>query len=199
LEALTWYRAGESDVIALRYGAFVDRRVNDLQLEVLRWIAAGSPEGKWPDDDFSYKTSAAALNSRGLVTIQGRGRTWSAAVTEAGTHYLEHGTYLPSASVSVSIVPAVRAHSAAPADPNLGPIASNTLEQAKALIKQLQESGTITVADPQESTRAHYRRVLHACRVHHLVPADLELRSPSANWRRQRATLTSTTVYSSAR
>lgn len=41
----------------------MDSRVNGRQLEVLRWIADGCLEGKWPEDDFSYKTSAAALKS----------------------------------------------------------------------------------------------------------------------------------------
>lgn len=150
-------------------------RVNDRQLEVLRWIADSCPAGKWPEDDFSHRTSAVALKSRGLVTIKGRSRTWSAAVTEVGTHYLEHGAYPPSASMTVPTVAADRAQ-AVPANFDLGEGESETLKQAKALIKQLQESGKITVADPEESTRARYRRVLHACRVHHLVPIDYELR-----------------------
>lgn len=154
----------------------MDGRVNDRQLEVLRWIADGCPEGRWTEDDFSYKTSAAALKSRGLVTIKGRGRTWSVAITEAGTHYVEHGTYPPSDTPPAPIASRDRTRRAAPAALDLGDGASETLKQATALIKQLQESGRITLADPAESTRAHYRRVLHACRVHHLVPADHELR-----------------------
>lgn len=154
----------------------MDRRVNDRQLDVLRWIAEGCPEGKWPADDFSYKTSAIALNSRGLAAIKGRGRAWMASITEAGTHYLEHGTYPPAETPPVPIAPIGRVDHPAPADLHLGDGASETLNQAKALIKQLQVSGRITVADPEESTRAHYRRVLHACRVHHLAPKDHELR-----------------------
>ncbi len=75
----------------------MDRRVNDRQLEVLQWIADGCPDGKWPENDFSYKTSAWALKARGLVTIKGHARTWTAAVTEAGTHYIEHGAFPPAA------------------------------------------------------------------------------------------------------
>ncbi|MGO2746219.1 hypothetical protein [Microbacterium sp.] len=154
----------------------MDRRVNDRQLEVLRWIAEGCPEGRWPTDDFSYKTSAIALNSRGLVAIKGHGRTWSATVTDAGAHFLEHGTYPPSDTPPVSIVSNGHGPRPARAKLELGDGATETLKQAKALIKQLQESGRITIADPEESTRAHYRRVLHACRVHHLVPKAHELR-----------------------
>ncbi|PRA06181.1 hypothetical protein CQ019_01880 [Arthrobacter sp. MYb229] len=154
----------------------MDGLVNERQLEVLRWISDGCPEGKWPEDGFPYKTSAAALKSRGLVTITRHGSTWTAAVTKAGTHYLEHGTYPPSASPKAPTVPAVRAHRAVAVDLGLGDGASETLAQAKALIAQLRDSERITVADPVESTRARYRRVLHACRVHHLVPEDHELR-----------------------
>lgn len=113
---------------------------------------------------------------RGLATIKGRGRTWSVAITEAGTHYVEHGTYPPSDTPPAPIASRDRTRRAAPAALDLGDGASETRKQATALIKQLQESGRITLADPEESTRAHYRRVLHACRVHHLIPADHELR-----------------------
>ncbi len=154
----------------------MDGRVNDRQLEVLRWIADGCPEGKWPEDDFSYKTSAAALKSRGLATIKGRGRTWSVAITEADTHYVEHGTYPPRDTPPAPTASRDRTRRAAPAALDLGDGASETLKQATALITRLRDSGRITPADPAESTRAHYRRVLHACRVHHLVPADHELR-----------------------
>ncbi|CDQ45692.1 hypothetical protein [Mycolicibacterium neoaurum] len=155
----------------------MNRRVNDRQLEVLQWIADGCPAGKWPEGNFSHKTSASALKARGLVTIKGHARTWSAAVTEAGKHYIEHGVF-PLEAVPRHLVNfPVRDRAGEPPNLNLGEGASETLRLAKALIEQLQESGKITVADPTESTRAHYRRVLHACRAHHLVPAGHDLRS----------------------
>src|SRR5689334_4686584 len=39
------------------------------------------------EDDF-YRISAAALRNRGLVSITGRGPTWSATILPAGTEYL---------------------------------------------------------------------------------------------------------------
>lgn len=167
-----------SRVGTAEYGAVVDRRVNERQLEVLRWIADGCPEGRWSADDFSYKVSAVALKSRGLVTIKGHAATWTAAITEAGTHYLEHGNY-PAGSARPR---RPRRSSRAGATTNserldLGDGATETLTQAKALIQCLQqESGKVSVADPGDSTRALYRRLLHACRVHHLVPDGHELR-----------------------
>lgn len=84
--------------------------INDRLLEVLRWIADGCPAGKWADNDFMYKTSAMALNSRGLVLVQGRGRNWSATVTvtESGAYYLEHGTYPPSNTPPTPNLPRAR-------------------------------------------------------------------------------------------
>lgn len=71
----------------------VDPRVNPRQLEVLQWIADGCPDGRWPPDDVSFKLSSVALQNRKLVTIRGRGPRWTATITDAGRHYLEHGAY----------------------------------------------------------------------------------------------------------
>jgi hypothetical protein len=63
------------------------RTLNERQLEVLRWIADGSPRGGMDGD--SHRISAAALRRRGLVTISGRGPTWLATVTTMGREYLK--------------------------------------------------------------------------------------------------------------
>lgn len=156
----------------------MDRRVNDRQLEVLRWIADGCPEGRWLKDDFSYKVSAGALKSRGLVTIKGHAAAWTAAVTEAGAHYLEHGSYPVGSARPQRTNRGSHAGATVNSLPlDLGDGAAETLAQAKALIQRLQqESGKISVTDPEDSTRAQYRRLLHACRVHRLVPGGHELR-----------------------
>lgn len=143
--------------------------LNDRQLDVLKWITGGCLAGSWPEGDYSYKTSAAALKARGLVTITGHAKTWSASTTEAGTYYLEHGTYPPNSSgVQASSVGAagLRTDDSDPA----------ALKRARAMVERLHKEGTITVADPDEKTRASYRRALHACRSHHLVPGGHELR-----------------------
>lgn len=154
--------------------------VNARQLKVLRWVADGCPEGQWAADDYTYKTTARALKGRGLVTIKGHGLTWRASITEAGTSYLEHGEY-PSGHAESQTSRAPRRGAAgqiAVAEPvKLGDKAQETLDEAKALIEQIRATGgSITVADPSESVRARYRRLLHACRVHHLVPPGQELR-----------------------
>ena len=52
------------------------------QVEVLRWIGQGCPEGVWPD--FTYKTTTYALAARNLVKVDRRHGSWSAVLTDAG-------------------------------------------------------------------------------------------------------------------
>jgi hypothetical protein len=68
--------------------------LNEAQETVLRWIAEGCPEGVF--EGYTHRISAAALRSRGLVTISGRGPTWTAEITSKGTAALEHAE--PTAS-----------------------------------------------------------------------------------------------------
>jgi hypothetical protein len=62
------------------------KTLTEKQVELLRWIASGCPAGVI-EGDF-YRISAAALRTRGLVTTSGRGATWKAKITTAGTDYL---------------------------------------------------------------------------------------------------------------
>jgi hypothetical protein len=57
------------------------------QVEVLRWIADGCPDGVMQDD--AHRISGAALRNRGLVTTSGRGDTWQARLTDEGREYLD--------------------------------------------------------------------------------------------------------------
>lgn len=59
----------------------------EQQLGLLRWSAVGCPDVMM--SGVSHRISAASLRNRGLVEISGRGPTWSARVTRAGTEYLE--------------------------------------------------------------------------------------------------------------
>lgn len=72
----------------------MERPINERELDALRWEAEDCPAAKWPEGDCSYKTSAKALQSRGLVNITGHARTWKASITGTGTDYLEHGDHL---------------------------------------------------------------------------------------------------------
>ncbi|WP_285486253.1 hypothetical protein [Amycolatopsis taiwanensis] len=60
--------------------------LNARQLDVLRWIADGCPDGVMSGD--SHKLTARALESRRLVVVTKRKGCWSAAVTNTGHYYL---------------------------------------------------------------------------------------------------------------
>lgn len=64
--------------------------LNPPQVEVLQWISDGCPDGVWPD--FTYKTTAIALQGRRLAKVSKR-RGWYADITEDGRYYLEHERY----------------------------------------------------------------------------------------------------------
>lgn len=65
--------------------------LNARQIEVLRWIADGSPPEVMTGN--GHKNTARALESRRLATVSRRNGTWTAAVTDEGQHYLDHGRY----------------------------------------------------------------------------------------------------------
>lgn len=73
------------------YPVAFDTPLNTRQLEVLRWIHEGCPEGRW--NNFSYKNVAIALQSRRLVLVSKRGGRWKAMIEPAGLYYLEHGAF----------------------------------------------------------------------------------------------------------
>ncbi|WP_020013346.1 hypothetical protein [Promicromonospora sukumoe] len=61
-------------------------QLNQKQVDVLRWIDDGCPDGVYVDG-YEHRIVARALQNRGLVTISGRGPTWSARVTKAGRQW----------------------------------------------------------------------------------------------------------------
>jgi hypothetical protein len=63
------------------------KTLSEAQVALLRWIANGCPDGVTEGD--SYRISAAALRNRDLVTTSGRGPTWKAEITQAGSDYLK--------------------------------------------------------------------------------------------------------------
>jgi hypothetical protein len=72
----------------------VTASLNERQVQVLRWIGDGCPEGVMAG--YTYKTTAIALQGRRLVVVSKRHGVWSAVLTDNGRHYLEHGTYPPA-------------------------------------------------------------------------------------------------------
>jgi len=58
---------------------------------VLTWVGDGCIADVY--DDWSHRVTARALHNRGLLKVRGHGPNWSAALTEDGRYYLEHGSY----------------------------------------------------------------------------------------------------------
>jgi len=82
----------------------MDKRVNPRQLEVLKWIVDGCPNGVM--QDFTYKTVTYALRARGLASVSKKGGVWRATATDAGHYYLKNGCY-PEPAQSTRIIPAI--------------------------------------------------------------------------------------------
>lgn len=69
-------------------------QLNEKQTAVLRWIKEGCPEGTYPNG-YEHRIIARTLERRGLVTIAGRGPTWTATLTEAGRTWNTHPPMTP--------------------------------------------------------------------------------------------------------
>lgn len=132
--------------------------LNDRQTEVLKWIGAGCPDRPWPD--YSHRISARSLTTRGLVTIRGHGPSWTAALTDAGRVYLEHGPQ-PDEPTNAGPAPAPEL------DPATGlPITAQNIAEALA-----NNGGRHSVHDPAPRVRAAYRRAIAAIKAQALLPA----------------------------
>ncbi|MCZ4500957.1 MAG: hypothetical protein JWQ74_3512 [Marmoricola sp.] len=132
------------------------------QVEVLQWIGDGCPDGVWRD--FTYKTTAYALASRGLVTVDRRRKQWSAALTDVGRFYLAHGHH-PSDQD-----PSGNTHGSSESE-------SETNDLASGLLAELASAGGhVTVVSPSHMQRARYRRAIHRLITEHRIPGGFVLR-----------------------
>ncbi|WP_448810378.1 hypothetical protein [Agromyces bauzanensis] len=57
--------------------------LNQKQVDVLAWIDDGCPVGVY-EQGYEHRIIARALERRGLVSIQGRGPSWSVTITDSG-------------------------------------------------------------------------------------------------------------------
>lgn len=151
-------------------------QLNERQEELLRRIAEGddlsTPEG------VPHRTSGRALQARGLVRVSRKGGTWRASITEAGRFYVEYGFHPDD--------PAHAARSSAGGSASVRRSAARTVRFGKepSVVKLAQElaaqltggDGIVRIEDPDEQTRALYRRVIHAVKQHGLLPEGSVLR-----------------------
>lgn len=97
--------------------------MNIRQLEVLKWIVAGCPEGVMTGS--THKTTSIALQNRRLAKVSKRKGVWKAEATDAGRYFLEHGQY-PAGHWSGSAEPA-----SGPATPAAAPLRSKPKAKPK--------------------------------------------------------------------
>jgi len=150
------------------------------QLEVLRWVGAGSLDADMPGD--GAKQTARALQGRRLVTVSRRGGRWSATLTERGRYYLDNGRHPAVAGTATTTTGEIPENSSTQAVAGGKGSQPSVIQEATALIERLQaNSGTVVVPDPDADTRASYRRAVHAAKQHKLVPDGYDLRHTGRN------------------
>jgi hypothetical protein len=164
--------------------------LNARQREVLKWIGDGCPDGVMKD--FTYKTTAVALQGRRLVAVSRKGGTWAAVTTEAGDHYLRHSNYPPSMRASrqpaTVSAPGAGAASGAPAraqapwqrPPNYP--APRLLEapaideQAEDLVARVIQAGGVLELDTEDDD-TDYQRLCKAAKKMPNLPFGKQLRT----------------------
>lgn len=144
-----------------------NRPVNDKQLEVLRWISEGCPEGRWADH--SYKTSAVALQGRGLVVVRRTRGSWWAELTDDGRYYVAHGRYPGARS-------APRQGKAREENVARQPAHQPRVEIPDLVERVRRAEGVLRVEDPDPGWRAAYRRAIHTAITTGAVPEGYRLR-----------------------
>jgi hypothetical protein len=117
----------------------VNPTVNARQIDVLRWIAAGSRPGTVPTVGSSYKATAYALQNRGLVSVVRKRGQWRAEVTERGRYFLEHGFYPPKRATRNPTPSGSFTHNGPREDAPV--LAATTDEAAVALAEVIQDPG----------------------------------------------------------
>ncbi|MCP2342998.1 hypothetical protein [Actinomadura rupiterrae] len=146
--------------------------LNERQLVVLRRIGAGEDpvSGKNPE----LAATVYALRNRGLVATPRHEGVWHAEITDAGRFYLEHGHHPDR--------PEPGTGTAQRAAPVPGPRTPDAPASVQELIARVQRAGgTLKVKEPDEETRAAYRRVIHAAKQQGAVPGGMRLRHTGRN------------------
>lgn len=76
-------------------------RLSQQQLNVLNWIDSGVPDGVY-GPGYEHRIVARGLERRGLVTVSGRGPSWSASIRPAGKGLLGEPVTAPPAKPNIS-------------------------------------------------------------------------------------------------
>lgn len=150
----------------------LDASLNQRQIDVLRWIGEGCPADTWTN--FTYKTTAAALEWRGLITVSKRGGIWTAAILPAGTHYLATGNY-PAGH---------RLHRVRPPRPTVTPVVSPrrapqpsspaAIKPTYQLVKDIVDAGGVLERDLTDDG-TNYKHLVAIINGRQIAPDDQQV------------------------
>lgn len=148
--------------------------LNPRQLEVLTRVASGEDVSSDP----SAKTSARALQNRGLITVSRRGGGWKAEITDTGRFYLENGHHPEhpdrrplSKPEARNDQPKDRARSATRKPPRAtARIAAARRQDAADLVAELEDKGHVVISRPDEDGVSTWRKVVDFAKRHDMVP-----------------------------
>ncbi|MDX2375629.1 hypothetical protein M4I32_02305 [Microbacterium sp. LRZ72] len=109
------------------------QQLNQKQLDVLRWIRDGCPDGVYTEG-WEHRIVARALERRGLSSISGQGPSWRASMTAAGRQWLEA--------------------------PPVADVIPDDTEGAAFIDRVLAADGKLVIEDPHESDLKPYERLI---------------------------------------
>lgn len=119
--------------------------------------------------EYALATTVYALRNRGLVATRREGGIWTAAITDAGRCYLEHGRQPADAQGPAPDRPK---RTIARADQNQ----KRPAISADDLIVRLEAAGgSLRIPDPEAPVRAAWRHAIHAAAHSGRLPAGMRL------------------------
>lgn len=151
----------------------------ERQLEVLQWIADGSPNGVMTDT--TYKVAAYALERRSLARIKRR-RPWDAEITEAGRRILA-GADFEQVSTDTSIPTEPTRNISLPKSTNSDQKRSEPKQSAAAARpavkgateKMMDQLEVEHIIEFKSSERGRYTQLVNVVRRKKLLPDNMEL------------------------
>lgn len=150
------------------------RPINEKQLEVLTWLAAGN-ETDPPDP--TYKLSAVALANRGLATVQRPKGVWTARLTDKGRYVAEQGVYPEETTKAAQ--PAQARPTSGKQGARSTPRAVATVSPAEQLVRDVVAAGG--VLEVEDAQQGYLQSVASATR-HGKVPAGKRLVVDFRGW-----------------
>jgi len=131
-------------------------------------------------EGFTFKTTANALRGRKLITITKHADSWSAALTETGQHYLQHGVFPNMPGPGSSKSPrTIRSANTAPR-PTPPARAAEVVDVGELVQRVRDHGGTLILSEAltvlTTTRRAAYRRAIHQINQERLAGPGFVLR-----------------------